>query len=80
MRDPFTLHVFANDVAFNEAATRLLTMLAQEAMAQNGRFSIALSGGGTPAGIYKLWGERPFVDEMPWHNTHLFWGDERLVP
>ncbi|VAW34515.1 6-phosphogluconolactonase, eukaryotic type [hydrothermal vent metagenome] len=78
--NPFTLQVFANDPAFNQAATRLLTTLAQDAVAQNGRFSIALSGGGTPAGVYQLWGERPFVDEMPWHNTHLFWSDERLVP
>lgn len=77
---PFTLHVFADEAAFNQAATRLLTTLAQEAVAENGRFSIALSGGGTPTGVYQLWGERPFVDEMPWQQTHLFWSDERLVP
>ncbi len=80
MSKPFTLRIFADDATFNQAAARLLTTLAQEAVAKNGRFSIALSGGGTPAGVYQLWGERPFVTEMPWDNTHLFWGDERLVP
>ena len=80
MLDPFTLHSFATAQEFNRAAARLLTTLAQETVTQNGRFSIALSGGGTPAGVYQLWGERPFSDEMPWQNTHLFWGDERLVP
>lgn len=59
---------------------KLLTTIAQEAVKKHGRFTIALSGGGTPAGIYKLWGERPFRDQMPWQQTHLFWGDERLVP
>ncbi len=75
-----TLHSFANVEAVNQAAARLLTKLAQEAVAKHGRFSIALSGGGTPSGVYDVWGKRPFRDEMPWLQTHLFWGDERLVP
>lgn len=80
MTEPFTLHSFADVATLNQAAARLLTRLAQEAVAENGRFSIALSGGGTPTGVYQLWGQRPFRDEMPWQQTHLFWGDERLVP
>ena len=80
MANPFTLHVFATPADFNRAAARLLTTLAQDAVARNGRFSMALSGGGTPAGVYQRLGERPFVAEMPWQQTHLFWGDERLVP
>jgi len=80
MPEPFTLHRFADAAALNQAAARLLTTLAQEAVAEHGRFSIALSGGGTPTGVYQMWGQRPFRDEMPWPHTHLFWGDERLVP
>ena len=79
MPKSFALHIFANEAEFNRAAARLLTTLAQKAVAQNGRFSIALSGGGTPAGVYQLLGKRPFAAEMPWPQTHLFWGDERLV-
>lgn len=80
MSEPFTLHIFADNDAFNQAAARLLTTLAQQAVAQHGRFSLALSGGGTPAGMYRLLAERPYCEEMPWQQTHLFWGDERLVP
>jgi len=80
MSEPFTLHIFADKAAFNQAAAKLLTRLAQEAVAQHGRFSLALSGGGTPAGVYKLLAEPPFCHQMPWPQTHLFWGDERLVP
>lgn len=80
MPEAATVHVLATAEAFNRAGASLITTLAQEAVLRYGRFSIALSGGGTPAGIYKLWGERPFVAEMPWQQTHFFWGDERLVP
>ncbi len=80
MPEPVTLHIFATHDAFNQAAAQLITTLAQEAVSQNGRFSLALSGGGTPAGLYRLLAERPFCQQMPWPQTHLFWGDERLVP
>jgi len=80
MAEPFTLHIFADSNTFNQAAAQLLTTLAQEAVAQNGRFSVALSGGGTPTGVYALLAERSYCEEMPWPQTHLFWGDERLVP
>jgi 6-phosphogluconolactonase len=80
MSKPFTLHIYDDGAAFNKAAVGLLTNLAQEAVAQHGRFSLALCGGGTPTGVYKLLAERPFCNEMPWPQTHLFWGDERLVP
>ena len=80
MSTPSTLHIFPTPAEFNHAAAEMLTNLAQEAVAQNGRFTIALSGGGTPAKVYQLWGEQPYSSQMPWQQTHLFWGDERLVP
>lgn len=76
----YTLHVLESPEAFNQFGAELLTTISQEAVAARGQCAIALSGGGTPAGIYKLWGERPYRDQMPWQQTHLFWGDERLVP
>lgn len=80
MIEPFTLHIYEDGATFNQAAARLLTTLAQEAVAQHGRFSLALCGGGTPTGVYQLLAERPFCEQVPWQQTHLFWGDERLVP
>lgn len=80
MPEPFTRQTFADAAALNQAAARLLTTLAQAAVAEHGRFSIALSGGSTPTGVYELWAQPPFRDAMPWPQTHLFWGDERLVP
>ncbi|MFZ0642865.1 MAG: 6-phosphogluconolactonase [Candidatus Acidiferrales bacterium] len=53
----------------------------KEAVAQRGRFAIALSGGHTPAKMYALWGAPgKYRDETPWDRVHMFWGDERYVP
>ena len=80
MSKPFTLHIYKDGASFNQAAAWLLTTLAQEAVGPEGRFSLALCGGSTPTGVYKRLAERPFCDRIPWQQTHLFWGDERLVP
>ena len=80
MPERFSLHILSTPEQYNQFGVEMLIDLAQKAVADHGRFTIALSGGGTPEGIYKLWGERPYRDQMPWQQTHLFWGDERLVP
>jgi 6-phosphogluconolactonase len=30
--------------------------------------------------VYALLGDLPFKQQIPWAKSHLFWGDERLVP
>ena len=52
---------------------------ARSAVKRCGRFSVALSGGSTPRLTYELLGRPPFVDLLPWHRMHVFWGDERCV-
>lgn len=52
---------------------------ANEAVAQRGRFSIALSGGSTPKGLYTLIAANAAAS-VPWDKTFFFWGDERHVP
>lgn len=48
-----------------------------EAVAQRGRASLALSGGSTPKGLYRLLAQER---GLPWDRVHLFFGDERHVP
>lgn len=50
-----------------------------EATARSGRFTLAVSGGKTPEGLFHLLGG-PRRPEVPWGATHLFWVDERAVP
>jgi 6-phosphogluconolactonase len=54
--------------------------IVRHAVAQRGRFAIALSGGHTPARMYELWSGKPYVEDTPWDCVHLFWADERYVP
>jgi 6-phosphogluconolactonase len=52
------------------------------ALARGGdqRFSVCLAGGATPRRLYELLAADPRRDELPWPDTHWFWGDERFVP
>lgn len=57
-----------------------IVALVQEALADRPRCSIALSGGSTPATIYRAISHPPRVGEIEWGRLDLFLGDERWVP
>ncbi len=42
-------------------------------------FNIALSGGSTPIVLYRKLAEEPYLEDIPWESTHIWWGDERAV-
>jgi 6-phosphogluconolactonase len=50
------------------------------ALAKQGRFAVALSGGATPRRLYETLATPRSRDSFPWSRTHWFWGDERFVP
>jgi 6-phosphogluconolactonase len=62
-----------------EAATRILEVAAL-AIADHGRFSVALSGGSTPRKLYGLLGQAPFSQMVDWKGVYVFFADERFVP
>jgi 6-phosphogluconolactonase len=62
-----------------EAARRFVAV-ATESVARKGRFSAALAGGSTPAGLYRLLAESPFREQVDWRTMLLYLGDERCVP
>jgi len=66
--------------ALARAAAEEITQSAETAIAAEGRFTIALSGGSTPRPIYRLLAEEPYRDRIRWERVHVFWGDERHVP
>lgn len=75
-----TVSIFENHEQLSRKAADLFVELAQEAVRRNGRFCVALSGGDTPLRMYELLATDPWVRQMPWNETHIFWGDERCVP
>ncbi len=62
-----------------EAAERFLS-IAETAVAQAGRFTVALAGGSTPRPVYEGLATEPYRSRIPWRRTIFFWGDERCVP
>jgi len=63
---------------FQSAADEVIRA-ATEAVAQRGRFTIALSGGSTPRSMYTLIAANASAS-LPWDRMFFFWGDERHVP
>jgi 6-phosphogluconolactonase len=74
------VEIFDDLEALSDAAARLFTSAATHAIETNGRFTVALSGGGTPRRTYELLAEPRFRDQIQWSHVHVFWGDERCVP
>jgi 6-phosphogluconolactonase len=62
-----------------EAGARIFVAEANNAVDNTGRFTVALSGGSTPKGLYSLLASGR-AGAVPWENIHFFWGDERHVP
>jgi 6-phosphogluconolactonase len=67
------------DVLMQTAATGIVDA-ARKAVARQGAFSIALSGGSTPRTLYQLLATPDIAREAPWEHMQIFWGDERHVP
>lgn len=64
---------------FQSAAQRLVA-IARDAIAEHGGFHLALAGGSTPKGLYRLLSEPGLAGQIPWERFHIYFGDERCVP
>lgn len=73
------LQTFPDLESLSQAAAGLFARLAADAVNIRGRFSVALSGGGTPRRTYEILAQSPFREQVPWDRAHVFWGDERCV-
>lgn len=74
-----SVEIFEDSRALFAAGADRVIAAAKAAVAQRRRFTIALSGGSTPRGLYRVLGEEPRRSAMPWSSTQIFWGDERHV-
>lgn len=75
------LHICQNTEDLYLRVASLFTRVANETIARQGRFTVALSGGSTPRGVYSLLAQgEPRSQPIAWSQVHVFWGDERCVP
>ena len=68
-----------SDTAIIAAGNALLEQ-AELAHLQNRKFNVALSGGSTPAKLFKYLAAQHQDKNLSWAHVHFFWGDERMVP
>lgn len=68
---------FASPADVAAAAHDIIVGAAAQAIAERGRFAIALSGGSTPRALYQALAADATID---WSKWWLLWGDERTVP
>ncbi|TAN39289.1 MAG: 6-phosphogluconolactonase [Nitrospirae bacterium] len=73
------VRIFPDPEGLARAAAAIFAGSAERAIAGKGRFSVALSGGSTPLGLFRILGSA-YGDTLRWEQVHLFWADERSVP
>ncbi|MBI5761822.1 MAG: 6-phosphogluconolactonase [Planctomycetales bacterium] len=74
------LRVVPDAARLSQAAAESFVEIAQAAIAERGRFTVALAGGSTPKRLYELLAEPPYRDRVDWSRVVIFFGDERCVP
>jgi 6-phosphogluconolactonase len=72
--------IYPDSNTLSHEAAQYVVRLATEAIANHGRFTIALSGGSTPKALYSLLGNEPYRSQIDWALVEIFWSDERCVP
>lgn len=74
------LKVWRNRTELYQQAGALFIQLSKRAISVKGRFTVALSGGATPQGLYLSLADPVIQKQFSWEKIHFFWGDERFVP
>lgn len=74
------VRVVADESALAEAVAEFVVERAGAAIAERGRFDLALAGGSTPKAAYALLAAPPLRSRVAWELVRFFFGDERCVP
>ncbi|MEW6108803.1 MAG: 6-phosphogluconolactonase [Nitrospirota bacterium] len=73
------IQIFPDLESLSHKAAAIFIGTAKESIAENGRFSVVISGGSTPARLFSVLCA-DYRSEAVWEDTHFFWADERCVP
>lgn len=73
------LNVFKKADEAISATADFFAACANEAIAQNDKFSVALSGGNSPKKLFELLASADYNSKIDWTKVHFFFGDERYV-
>lgn len=71
---------FKDPKTASKAMAEELKAIAVKAVAENNRFTIALTGGSSPIMLHEILSSDGYRSSVPWEQFFVFWGDERAVP
>jgi 6-phosphogluconolactonase len=74
------VRVVADAASLFRASAEEFASAAGASIKESGSFSVALSGGSTPRGMFALLAADEFRGRVQWDRVFFFWGDERHVP
>src|SRR5688500_16237918 len=74
------IQILPSPAELARAAAENFALLANNAIADHGRFTVALTGGRTPRETYETIASEAYAARVDWLRVHVFWGDERCVP
>lgn len=74
------VHRHAELAGLLAAAAARVTDVVRTSLTARGRCRLALAGGATPRGLYRLLAASPWRERIDWPALEFFWGDERRVP
>jgi len=69
-----------NPTELAKAGAALFANIAKNCVSNHDHFTVAISGGSTPRAMHSLLAREPFLSEIPWDKTDIFWVDDRCVP
>jgi 6-phosphogluconolactonase len=73
---PRQLEILSDRAAIIDRALEICLEAYKQAIADQGRFTIAAAGGSTPKPLYEALAQQ----SLDWTKVNVFWGDERYVP
>jgi 6-phosphogluconolactonase len=62
-----------------EKGAEMFCEIAKQSILDRGRFVVAVSGGSTPRAMHGRLSQDPYLSDLFWQHTHIFWVDERMV-
>lgn len=74
------LNIYDTEDEVLEGLAKYFVDTAARSIADDGQFSVALSGGNSPKKLYELLASPKYRDKVEWQKVHFFFGDERYVP
>ena len=74
------INIFNSETEVLANLAAYFVTIANNAIVQTGKFSVALSGGASPKKLYELLSSPSFKEKVDWQKVDFFFGDERYVP